>query len=218
MEEITSIILFGAPGSGKGFLGECIQEKIINQQIVTKEQIGYISTGNLLRSEVASNSSLGQEISQTIASGKLVSDEIVNALVEKALNGTQKIIFIDGYPRTHSQLEAFLSIVEKKGITLFSIKRDTPTDLILQRVLKRRVCETCKSTHSVDDGKCPKCGGKSIIRKDDAVIDKRLLEYEQNTASIWETLVAVSQKSISIDGCIEATNASQMIVEYFYSN
>jgi ribosomal protein L40E len=85
-------------------------------------------------------------------------------------------------------------------------------------VLKRRVCEKCKSTHSVDDGKCPKCGGKSIIRKDDAVINKRLLEYEQNTASIWETLVAVSQKSISIDGCIEATSASQTIVEYFYSN
>ena len=216
MNQKTSIVLFGAPGSGKGFLGECVKEQMIDKQIVAKEQIGYISTGDLLRAEVASNSLLGQQISQTIASGKLVSDEIVNTLVEKALNGPEKVIFIDGYPRTLSQFEAFLSIVKKTGVNIFSIKRDTPTDLILQRVLKRRICEKCKSTHSVDDGKCPKCGGKSIVRKDDAVINNRLLEYEQNTAPLWEQLIAISQKSLCIDGSIEATDASEMVIKLFY--
>ena len=211
------IILFGAPGSGKGYLGEHIKQEMINRQLFTETQIGYISTGDLLRSEVASNSPLGQEISQIISSGKLVSDKIVNALVAKALDGNEDVVFVDGYPRTLSQLETFLSITKEKGITLFSIKRDTPTELILQRVLKRRVCENCKSTHNVDDGKCPRCGGKSIIRKDDAVIEKRLFEYEQNTAPIWDAIVEASSKNVIIDGAIEATSASKVVITCLYS-
>jgi adenylate kinase len=213
----TLIILFGAPGSGKGFLGDCIKQEIISQNIVSDSQIGYISTGDLLRAEVASNSPLGQQISQIITSGKLVSDDIVDTLVEKALNGEEQILFVDGYPRTPSQLDNIISIASKKGIELVSIKRDTPTELILKRVQKRRVCESCKATHSVDDGKCPKCGGNSIIRKDDAVIEKRLDEYEKNTAPIWEDVKEASQKNITVDGSIEATNASKYIVATLFA-
>ena len=157
-------ILFGAPGSGKGFLGNCLKEKIQELGL----SVRYVSTGDLLREEVALKTPLGEQLAQTIGSGKLVSDEVVCTLVEKALQTDVEVLFLDGYPRTYVQFDALSKLVSDFVVVV--IKRDTPKELILERVSNRRVCSVCKTTHSVADTCCPKCGGESIIRNDDAVI------------------------------------------------
>ncbi len=209
----TIFILFGAPGSGKGFLGERLKSELVKREIVSANQVKYISTGDLLREEVASQTALGQEIAQTIASGKLVADTVVDALVGKALQKDGLVMFLDGYPRTSKQLSYLETILRDAGYVVISIKRNTPEELILERVSKRRVCKDCKCTHSIDDGKCPKCGGESVVRRDDAVIEKRLSEYQKNTSGLWDNLKDVSNVMVTVDGSEDAFKSAETIVD-----
>lgn len=207
-------ILFGAPGSGKGFLGECLKSELIKQGIVSEDQIKYISTGDLLREEVALKTPLGLQIVQTIGSGQLVSDAVVDALVNKALQRDERVMFLDGYPRTSNQLDSLTEILQDKSYVVIAIKRNTPERLILERVSKRRVCKECKLTHSVDDGRCPKCGGESVVRHDDSVIEKRLSEYRGNTSALWNDLWVVSNFMTSVDGKEDARDSAADVVLY----
>lgn len=190
-------VLFGAPGSGKGYLGERIKQAFIDMNAVQKDEIAYISTGDLLRQEMASGSQLGRSIIEIMNSGGLVSDDIVDRLVAEALNRNHKIKFLDGYPRTQRQMETLADILGRGEHlhTLFAVWRTAPFQVILERVGKRRVCKDCKSTHSADDGKCPKCGGVSLIRDDDARIKERLETYAANTEQIWPMLQSLAKIS-----------------------
>ncbi len=212
----TIVIIFGAPGSGKGFLVDCIENELVNRNIVSKENIGHISTGDLLRAEIAAQTPLGQEIAQIVSSGGLVSDEIVSQLIEKSLDGPEVLKFIDGYPRTEAQRLTLASLLKGKGYRVIALMRDTPIPLIMQRVSKRRVCQDCKCTHSVDDGKCPRCGGLSLVRKDDAVIEKRLAEYENNTAGQWNFLALLADSMLKVDGSEDAEVAAKDIVKRYF--
>lgn len=207
------IILFGAPGSGKGYLGECMKQEFFRQASIDPSEVSYISTGDLLRAEIAAETSLGKELAQIVESGKYVSDEIVDKLVAKALNGTERIKFVDGYPRTIEQLDALLELLEDKDVYTVGIKRNTPIPLILKRVSERRVCQNCKATHSVHDGKCPVCGGPSIIRKDDAVIENRLKSYQEKTAKLWDTLEETLDMCWEADGTEDAHEIAKTIVD-----
>lgn len=212
----TLIILFGAPGSGKGYLADKIEESILKEGLVTKEEIRHISTGDLLRAEIASGSELGQELAQIINEGKLVSDTLVNELIEKALQGEETVKFIDGYPRTLEQLKAFAEMLDDKGDAIFAIKRDTPVSVILERVSKRRVCKDCKATLSTDFETCPKCGGELIVRKDDAVIEKRLEEYEAHTSYLWDHLEDLSDFSRVLGVDDDSAEFATELVEYLF--
>ena len=208
----TLFLLFGAPGSGKGYLGDRIKQELINSGKVTSlEDIAYISTGDLLRAEIASGSDFGKELSGIVSSGGLVSDEIVNQLVRKALIADKQFFMLDGYPRTQEQLYEFWFMVPQ-NMEVIAIKVITPTELILERVSKRRVCKSCKHTHTVSDGCCPKCGGESIIRNDDANIKNRLAVYEAHTHELWNELYDRSDDAYSIDGREDTTPAAELIV------
>ena len=204
------IILFGAPGCGKGFLGECIKSKLHE---LGKDNISYISTGDLLRAEIKAQTALGKQIEEIVSSGKLVSDEIVSELVYNALYQDSEIKILDGYPRTTSQFWDIYETLEILPHEVISVKRDTPIELIKERVSKRRVCKDCKATHSVDDGCCPKCGGKSEVRKDDAVIDNRLAEYHRETEALWEDITAISNASLTVDGRKDAFEVAEDFVK-----
>lgn len=212
-------IIFGAPGSGKGYTTEKLKAEILAKKLVEEGDIAYISTGDLLRKEVALATPLGKQISTIISSGQLVSDEIVDALVEKALKIEKKVVFLDGYPRTKAQLLAFTTKMVSTSYTPVLVKVSTPKEIILNRVSMRRVCKDCKSTHNSTLAKCPNCGGELIIRNDDAVIESRLLEYERNTKDLFSDLVDfVGDKwyTINNSGCI--SKPIQFIVEQVFEN
>ena len=206
------IILFGAPGCGKGHLSDRLIEAL--KQHLSPEEIAYISTGDLIRSEIAEATPTGLQIKELVQSGQLVPDEIVDKLVANAINGSQTAKILDGYPRTANQL-AFLSKQIEEDVTVLTVFRDTPTETIKERIEKRRVCKNCKKTHSVDDGCCPYCGGESTIRKDDAVIDARLEEYKKNTLPLWYEIDLLGN-TLRVDGLMESEEIAEAIVKLFF--
>ena len=208
----TLIILFGAPGCGKGHLSDRLIDAL--KKHVSSEEISYISTGDLIRSEIAQATPIGLQIQELVQSGQLVPDEIVDNLVATAIKGKQSVKILDGYPRTSHQLD-FLSTQIEKSTMVLTVFRDTPEDVIKERIKKRRVCKECKKTHSVDDGCCPSCGGESIIRKDDAVIDARLEEYKKNTFPSWYE-IDILGSSLRVDGLMESEKIAEEVVQILF--
>ena len=188
--------MYGAPGCGKGFTAN----RLITgcKKYIPEEEIAYISTGDLIREEIKNQTPTGMKIKELVEAGKFVPDYIVDELVTNAIQGNQRIKILDGYPRNSCQLEVLASKLPKdtRVLTLFI---DTPMEVILQRVAKRRVCAKCKATHTSDDGCCPICGGESLIRKDDAVINTRIEEYRKNTLPLWCELDTIGA-TLRVDG------------------
>lgn len=208
------IILFGAPGCGKGHLSNklitCLEKKL------SQQDIQYLSTGDLIRDEIKKESQIGVCIKQFVQSGELVPDYVVDKLIANALTtSNQTLGILDGYPRTEKQLDFLGHLLTGKNVSVLTVFRDTPEDVIKERVSKRRVCAQCKKTHSVEDGCCPHCGGQSVIRKDDAVIDKRLEEYRKNTLPLWNKIDNIGA-TLRLDGTTEADDAAQQISDILY--
>jgi len=131
----VNIILFGPPGAGKGTQSKNLVNKLNNFQV---------STGDILREEMKKNSDIGQQIINNMNEGKFVSDEIVNALIEKLIYDPQKkdkLIF-DGYPRSLNQAKYLDLLLDKSNqkidhIFFLNVNKDT----IIERVEKRKILE-----------------------------------------------------------------------------
>jgi len=132
-----NIIIFGPPGAGKGTQ---------SNKIARKYQLFKISTGDLLRNEIKKGTLLGKKIEEIVNSGTLVSDNIINDLIEKIVSDKKyknKIIF-DGYPRNVQQaknLDTLLKKYEQKIDLVISLK--VSLDLIIKRITGRLVCSKC---------------------------------------------------------------------------
>ncbi|MCK5107554.1 MAG: adenylate kinase [Nanoarchaeota archaeon] len=172
------LILLGGPGAGKG-----TQAKMISKEY----EIPQISTGDLLRAEVAKGSKLGKELDGILKSGNLVSDEIVIGLiknriqVEDCVNG----FILDGFPRDIKQAEALEKITEIDYVVSF----ECPDEELIKRISGRRVCMDCGAifhTHynqPKKEGICDKCNGVLFQRKDDheEIVKSRLKVYKDKT-------------------------------------
>ena len=140
-----NIVLFGPPGAGKG-----TQSKYL----VNKLNAFQISTGDLLREEIKKNSDIGKEITNDMNSGKFISDDIVNKLIENLISDPQKknkLIF-DGYPRSLSQAKNLEVLLKKSNqnidlILFLNVDKET----ILKRLEKRKIIEnrTDDDTHTI---------------------------------------------------------------------
>ena len=137
-----NIILFGPPGAGKG-----TQSKYL----VNKLNAFQISTGDLLREEIKKNSDIGKEITNDMNSGKFISDDIVNKLIENLISDPEKknkLIF-DGYPRSLSQaknLEVLLENTNQSIDLILFLNVDKET--ILKRIKKRKIIENRSDDNS----------------------------------------------------------------------
>jgi adenylate kinase len=176
------LILFGAPGSGKGTMGELIQR-----------DFGYarISTGDILRAEMEQGSADGLKAKGFMASGGLVPDELVIEMVRRRL-GRDDLgggYIMDGYPRTLAQAEA-LSAVPCSGEKAIFI--EVSEDEAVARLLSRLTCRECGAIYNLRSkpprqaGVCDLCGGSVERRADDneAAVRRRFQVYVERTLPV----------------------------------
>jgi len=180
------ILLFGPPGSGKG-----TQSRLLSAWL----GVPALSTGEMLRSEVAEGTELGRTVSELLASGQFVNDDLVNQIVTRKLQQPdyERGCLLDGYPRTVQQaefLEAFLLSAGKPRAHVVHL--DVPSEVILARLTSRLQCPNCKRTYNVTTEdlrwttECGECGALLERRSDDRqeVILQRLRTYHDVTGPI----------------------------------
>lgn len=183
-----NLIFFGPPGSGKGTYASRVGPKL---------GIAHISTGDILRA-ARDDPEYGETIRHYQDTGDLVPDEItISILKERIKHDDCKNGFIlDGYPRNMEQVKA----LEKGGIKInMVINFNLPEDLIIKKILARRICKKCGKIYNIADikvgkihlppilpkkqGICDECGGELIHRRDDneQTIRERLEVYKKQT-------------------------------------
>ena len=180
---MKNIVIFGAPGAGKGTQSDFIVEKY---------NLTHISTGDLLRKEIADKTPLGLRIKSIMDAGQLVSDDIVVEMIDNAIARDTKGILFDGFPRTVAQAETLDRLLAKHGRTLTCMVRlDVPREELIRRMLERA-----------------KVSGRSDDNEE--TIKNRLVEYENKTlpvASYYEK----QGKAVAINGLGDIQRISQDI-------
>jgi adenylate kinase len=184
---VGPVILLGAPGAGKG-----TQAKLIS----ARYGIPQISTGDILRDNVARNTELGKKAESIMKSGALVPDELVLPMVADRLARADcnRGFILDGFPRTLGQaewLDKYLSTRRFGGRQMAPVvvNVDVSYNQLLQRLTGRRACPVDGKIYNIyfqppqKEGVCDFCGARLVQRKDDqeAVIAERLKEYERLT-------------------------------------
>ena len=182
------IVLLGAPGSGKG-----TQAKLL----VEKYKIPQISTGDLLRAEVAGGSELGKRAKAAMDAGQLVSDEVVLGMIQSRLAkpDAKGGFILDGFPRNIPQAQALDAMLARLGQPLqLALLVDVEKDVLMKRLTGRRSCSKadCGAIYNIyfspskTGNKCEKCGASLSHRSDDneETAGKRLQVYQSQTAPL----------------------------------
>ena len=137
-----NIIIFGPPGAGKGTQSD---------KIVKDYEMFKLSTGDLLREEIKEQSVLGKKIEEIVNSGKLVSDDIMNTLVDKIVSNKkyQNNIIFDGYPRNLGQAKNLEKILKKNSQKInLVISLKVSLESIVKRITGRLICSKCGATYN----------------------------------------------------------------------
>lgn len=169
---MKNIVIFGAPGAGKGTQSDFIVERF---------GLTHISTGDLLRKEIADQTDLGKRIKSIMDAGHLVSDDIVVEMIDKAIAADTKGILFDGFPRNVAQAETLDQLLAKhnRSITCM-VQLDVPREELIRRILERA-----------------KVSGRSDDNEE--TVKGRLLEYENKTLPVSE-YYAKQGKRLLING------------------
>jgi adenylate kinase len=155
--------------------------------------IPQLSTGDILRKAVAAGTELGKKAKSIMEAGNLVPDEVVNGIIDDALDKPEleKGFLLDGFPRTVAQAEALDGMLQRRGKKIDHVLAlEVPTAILVGRLSGRESCPKCGATyHSLSQppkvkGICDKCGSALVSRPDDAPerVTQRLVEYESKTA------------------------------------
>jgi adenylate kinase len=196
------IILFGAPGAGKG-----TQAKRLVQAL----GIPQLSTGDMLRAHIKDGTALGQKVESIMKAGQLVGDDIVIDMVaERVLRpDCQQGFILDGFPRTLPQGEALDAMLEKKGLKIDRvIGIEVPDSVIVERIALRRSCPNCGNIHHLKSmpprvaDTCDSCGHVGLVHRPDdneAAVQARLDKFHKETAPL-RTLYGPRGLLVSVDG------------------
>ena len=181
------LVLLGAPGSGKGTQAA---------RLKTHLQVPHVSTGDLLRAEVAAGSRLGLEAKEVMARGELVSDEILLGMLEDRFSrpDTANGFILDGYPRNLAQADALDALLKRIGQPMdFAVQLDVPQELLVERIAGR---------------------AKAEGRADDApeAVRTRLQVYENQTAPVIEFYRQHGQLTV-VDGVGSLDDVFNRIIE-----
>jgi len=182
------LILFGAPGSGKG-----TQAKLLKQSL----GLPHISTGDMLRERVARRDELGLQVESILQSGGLVPDVTVNALVADRVEqpDCKPGFILDGYPRTVSQAEILAAeVLTSRGIATVVVYLKVDYNVIVARLAGRRQCPVCGALYSLSPNAptvsevCDYDGSKLVVRDDDReeVVTERMKGYDRQTTPVLE--------------------------------
>lgn len=185
------LIILGAPGCGKG--SQC-------KWITRDYDVPHISTGDILRKNIAEGTPLGQKAKGYIDQGALVPDELVVDILKARLQEDdckERGFLLDGFPRTISQAEALEEFLSDAGVSIDKvINLHVPDEEIMARAINRRTCENpeCKEIYNLRDnppkveGVCDKCGSNLFQRADDneETVKNRLIVYHNQTEPLIE--------------------------------
>lgn len=172
------IILLGPPGAGKGTQAKWLVEKT---------GLLHLSTGDLLRDEVAQGTELGKNARAFMDRGDLVPDDVIVEMIRGRIADAEGFI-LDGFPRTVAQAEALARITDVDAVVYIALDREQ----VIVRLTSRRVCRDCGritnvlSDETASDGTCRTCQGELYQRDDDCreVIENRFDVYMSATAPL----------------------------------
>lgn len=208
---MINIIILGPPGAGKGTQARLIQEKF-----------GYIqiSTGDLVRQEVASRSELGQYLEPILNSGGYADDKIILELLENKLKVIETGVILDGIPRTENQANALNEMLQNNHQQVdLVIELKVDKDILAKRISGRVSCKSCGTIYNdyfsppLNEGKCDHCQGTEFFRrKDDAleVVQKRLKIYDEQTQPLLSYYAKNGQLS-QVDGMQSVDDVASQI-------
>jgi len=199
------LILLGAPGAGKGTQAE---------RLVTTYGLVQLSTGEMLRSEVKSQSELGQKAKEIMESGELVPDDLIIKMISVRISQESDAegIILDGFPRTTEQAKALDIMLKEKDLRInHVIQLEVNEEEIVERLSGRFSCTDCGMGYHenfaapANKGICDKCKSTNFTRRSDdspKTLRNRLSAYKEQTALI---LPYYSTKGClkSIDGMAE---------------
>ena len=179
------IVLLGPPGAGKGTQARRLAEST---------GMRHLSTGDMLRSEVASGTELGLLAKSFMDRGDYVPDSHIIAMIQNHI-GDPAGVLLDGFPRTVVQAEALDKAMLEAGTPIDRVVHmSVDTDELVRRLSSRAVCMDCQTPYNLESdppsvtGVCDKCGGKVVVRDDDKpeAVANRMNVYQQLTAPVLE--------------------------------
>lgn len=210
------LVLLGPPGAGKGTQAN---------QLSQHWQIVHISTGELFRYHMAQNTELGQSAKEYMQSGRLVPDNITEAMLRDRIGQPDVLdsqgFVLDGFPRTVPQGQALQSLLAERHEHLDRvILIDVPTAALVERLVGRRTCSGCKTNYHVRyhppkvAGVCDLCGAPLIQRDDDQLetVNVRLAVYHAET----EPLVGFYREAgllVTVDGDQDPVSVTAATIE-----
>ena len=179
----------GPPGAGKGTQAA---------NIVTKYGVCHISTGDMFRSAIKNGTEMGKLAQSYMEKGELVPDSVTVGIVKERLSQTdcsEKGFLLDGFPRNLDQAHSLDVILNELGYALDGvIDVSVENQILINRIIGRRICKKCGATYHVEfnkpqtEGVCDVCGGELYTRKDDTLetAENRLSVYSSQTQPLLD--------------------------------
>lgn len=180
------VILFGAPGAGKGTQAKRLEERL---------KVPQLSTGDMLRAEVRAGTALGRTADGLMKAGKLVPDDVVVGMIEQRIQQAdcKDGFMLDGFPRTQAQGEALEQMLRRLGKKIdLVVGIDVPDEVVINRIVLRRTCPKDGTVYNLQSnppkvtGRCDVCGSELFHRPDDNVeaVQERLSKFHRETAPL----------------------------------